>query len=381
MKLEQEIHAYAAAHAAEQLELLKALCAIPAPSNHEEKRAEFCRDWLVSAGLEGVYIDEALNVVCPINCENSNAITVFVAHTDTVFPDTEPMPYVEKDGKVFCPGVGDDTACLVCLMMAARYLHETAFRPREGFLIVCNSGEEGLGNLKGTRQIMEQYQGRVKQFISFDGTMNAIADVCVGSHRYAVEVRTVGGHSFQKFGNPNAIAQLAELVSEIYQIEVPKEGNSRTTYNVGKISGGTSVNTIAQYAEMLCEYRSDNVKCLSIMQARFEKIFADAKAAGMDITVTKVGDRPCASSKLDAAAQARLCDLGKRIVEEVTGKEVGRHSGSTDCNIPMAMAIPAVCLGTYVGGGAHTREEWVEKESFPQGLEVAIRTMLALSEN
>ena len=113
----------------------------------------------------------------------------------------------------------------------------------------------------------------------------------------------------------------------------------------------------------------------------FETIFADAKAAGMDITVTKVGDRPCASSKLDAAAQARLCSLGKRIVEEVTGKEVGCHSSSTDCNIPMAMAIPAVCLGAYVGGGAHTREEWVERESFPQGLEVAIRTMLAVSEN
>lgn len=360
---------------------LKELCAIPAPSHFEHARAKYCKKWLEDAGAEGVYIDEALNVVYPVNCDGSDRITVFVAHTDTVFPDTEPMPYVDDGERIQCPGVGDDTASLVVLLYAAKYFTERGIDAPGGVLFVCNSCEEGLGNLKGTRRIMKDYEGRVAQFISFDaGKISAMADVCVGSHRYEVEVLTEGGHSYGAFGNKNAIAELSEIVNEIYSIEVPKVGNSKTTYNVGTISGGTSVNTIAQRAVMLCEYRSDNEDCLAEMKARFEMIFENAREREITVNVTPIGERPC-MGKVDASKIERLAEIYTEIVNQTVGLKVIRGSSSTDCNIPLSIGIPSLCVGVFNGGGAHTRDEWIEKASLPVGLEVGIKTIAAVAKD
>ncbi len=372
------IEHYVQNHTDELFSLLKELCAIPSPSHHEEKRAEFCKSWLEAAGAEGVYIDQAKNVVFPYACEGSNEISVFFAHTDTVFPDTEPMPYVDDGDNLRCPGICDDTANLAVLLMTAKFLLEQKITPPHGILFVCNSCEEGLGNLKGARQIFSDYAGRVKQFVTFDGHFCNLADRCVGSHRYEVELRTEGGHSFEAFGNRNAIAELSRLVTEIYAIEVPVIGNSKTTYNVGIIEGGTSVNTIAQSAKMLCEYRSDNEDCLATMQARFERIFADAKSRGLDLTVTRIGERPC-MGKVDLTKIETMARTVTEIIERNTGFSVERVSMSTDANIPLSLGIPSLCLGVCEGGGMHTREEWLVKKSYHLGLAVGIETVLALT--
>lgn len=361
-------------------ETLKELCAIPAPSNHEEKRAAYCKAWLERYGAENVYIDEALNVVFPIGCENSREITAVVAHTDTVFPDTEPMPYLDDGEWIFSPGVGDDTASLSVMLLCAKFFIENKIVPRSGILFVCNSGEEGLGNLKGTRQIFREYAGRIARFLSFDSRLGHVADRCVGSHRYHVEVRTQGGHSYQAFGNKNALAELASIISEIYSLEIPKIGNSKTTYNVGIVSGGTSVNTIAQNAQMLCEYRSDNIVCLAAMQAYFEAIFAKSRERmGVELSVQLIGERPCMGD-VDLDAIGALTEDYRRVVLDVMGKEITRGSGSTDCNIPLSLGIPALCVGVFVGKGAHTREECIEKASLPVGAEVGLRYLLALTD-
>ena len=363
------------------LQIIRDLCKIPAPSGKEEKRAQFCLDWLKKNGAESSYIDDALNVVFPYNCENSDKITVFVAHTDTVFPDTSPMPFSEDEEKMYSPGIGDDTACVAVLLMMTKYLLENGVTPEKGFLIVCNSCEEGLGNLKGTRQIMKDYQGRIKQFISFDiGSFDSVADRCVGSHRYEVEVKTPGGHSFNKFGNKNAIAELSKIITKIYEIQVPEVGASHTTYNVGNIEGGTSVNTIAQSAKMLCEYRSDNSDCLDIMKEAFESIFENAKQEDVAVDVKTIGIRPCEKG-VDPAEKEYLRDRVASVMESVAGSKVSFCSMSTDCNIPLSMGIPAVCMGVYVGGGAHTREEWIDKNSLKAGLEISIKTSVALADS
>ena len=354
------------------LELLRSLCHIPAPSHKEHDRARFCKNWLEDNGAKGVYIDEALNVIFPLNCENSNEITVLAAHTDTVFPDMEPLPYQEDKEKIYCPGVGDDTASLAVLMMTAKFFIENQIHPSKGILFVCNSAEEGLGNLKGTRQLMKDYAGKIAQFITLDSNLNVMNTQCVGSHRYRVEVTTEGGHSFQKFGNPNAIAVLSDIISNIYQLQVPQLADTRTSYNVGTIEGGTSVNTIAQNASMLCEYRSDNEEALSIMQEKFENIFASAEADGIQIQVEKIGDRPCAR-QVDIDRLNTLISSCHKIIEEVICEPLILKSASTDCNIPLSLGIPAICIGVYRGAGSHTREEWVEKKSLKQGLEVALR--------
>lgn len=369
--MKNEIKSYIQQNQQQVFHTLKELCHIPAPSHFEHKRAEYCKNQLEKMGAKGVYIDEALNVVFPLNCEGSDEITVFAAHTDTVFPDVKPMPYFDDGEKIHCPGVADDTASVVTLLMMAKFFVEKDLVPKKGFLFVCNSCEEGLGNLKGTKQLFKDFHGRISRFISFDSVMNIVNDRCVGSHRYEVEVLTKGGHSFGDFGNCNAIAKLSEIVSEIYRINVPEKENSHTTYNVGEISGGTSVNTIAQNAKMLCEYRSDDKECLEIMQARFEAIIDGARSEEAQVYVKRVGDRPCGN--IEEAKIQELKQTVVPIIEGVIGKKVSFKSSSTDCNIPLSLDVPALCVGVNTYEGMHTREEWVDKASLLSGLEIAIQ--------
>ena len=133
----------------------------------------------------------------------------------------------------------------------AKFFLENNICPKNGIMFVCNSCEEGLGNLKGTRQLFKDYEGKISKFITFDSSLNNLYNRCVGSHRYEVTVETEGGHSFNAFGNDNAIEKLSEIVSEIYKIEIPLKEGAKTTYNVGTISGGTSINTIAQSATIM----------------------------------------------------------------------------------------------------------------------------------
>ena len=374
MELTQNILQYIDAHAEEAYNLLITLAQIPAPSNHEEQRASFVRDWLIAQGAHGVCIDEALNVIYPIACEGDGPITVYMAHSDVVFPDTEALPLTVEDGRIYCPGVGDDTANAVALLTVAKYLAQTGLTPTDGgVLLVINSGEEGLGNLKGCRAIMDRYGARVREFVTFDGYAEGIAHRAVGSRRYRVEIDTEGGHSWGKFGNRNAIAYLSSLIDTLYTVKVPVGG--KTTYNVGTISGGTSVNTIAQHAEMLYEFRSDTPAHLDTMERHFNAAIDFYRTKGIDVTVTLLGERPC-GIEIDETAHTALIARAAEAVRANYGLEVKLRAGSTDCNIPLSRGIPAVCVGAVRGGGAHTREEYVEIDSLTPGLGVAFAMIL-----
>ena len=375
MVLTTEMKAYLASCQEELKQLIRDLCAIPAPSHHEERRAAFCKEWFERNGGKGVYIDEALNVVCPHHVTDDNRIVVFMAHTDTVFPDMEPMPLVETDETIQCPGVGDDTANLAIMMICARYFIQNDIASKTGILFVANSCEEGLGNLKGSRAIVAKYGARMDSLITFDGFhLDHITSKAVGSHRYRVNIKTEGGHSLDNFGNRNAIATMASMISTLYGVKVPQEGDSKTTYNVGVISGGTSVNTIAQEAEMLYEYRSDNRNCLAKMEDMFRKVIEAYRAMSVDVEVELVGDRPCAGN-VDPDAQKALEDLSVDSIRRVTGCEPQFFSGSTDCNIPLSVGIPSVCLGVCHAKGAHTRTETLYLSSLPQGSEYCMDFM------
>ena len=371
----EKIKEYASEHREELLALHKELCLIPAPSHKEEKRAEFCLKWFNENLGEAAYIDEAKNVVFPYGKVDGNSLSVICAHTDTVFPDLEPMPFSDDGEYIRCPGVGDDTASLAVMMIVAKFFVENKVEAKDGIIFVANSCEEGLGNLKGIRQIFKDYEGRIAELISFDSKYPNAATTCVGSHRYLVEVLTEGGHSWGAFGKKNAIAELAGIAKAIYEIALPKKEGKRVTYNVGTISGGTSVNTIAQRAEMLCEYRSDDLELLRYMEARFLEIFEQARIEGVSVNVTKVGDRPCMGD-VDPVEQERVTKIYADALRDMVGLELKTHSGSTDCNIPLSLGIPAVSVGVYQGGGTHTREEWILKESMEPGLGIGIRTAL-----
>ncbi len=365
----EEISKYAEQNRNTALKLLLQLAPIPAPSHNEELRAQFCLEWLKNIGAEGAYIDDALNVVYPYG-DNGGKLKVFMAHSDVVFPDTAPLPLERRDGKIFCPGVGDDTAHAVTLLMAAKYLVENKPECKDcGILIVINSCEEGLGNLKGCRYIMERFGDRVTEFVTFDSHPRSVVTRAVGSHRYNIEIKTEGGHSYGNFGRTNAIAVMAQLINKLYSVNLPESG--RTTYNVGTVSGGTSVNTIAQSAEMLYEYRSDNAENLEYMQERFLDIIKSFENTDAEITVTKVGDRPCGSN-VDEKRQKALTDKAIKTIETTYGYTPKLGTGSTDCNVPLSMGIPSVCVGCVISSGAHTRGEYVLEDSLQPGIAVAL---------
>ncbi len=342
-------------------ELLRSIAVIPAPSGYEDKRVEFIAKWLEKNRID-FSIDSAKNIIIPFGKPEN--LTVFLAHTDVVFPDTEPLPFYEENGKIFNPGIGDNTVHVAQLLFAAKELKKADFN--KNILIVLNSCEEGLGNLKGIKQIMDDYKGKVKQVISIDGQYGKIVNKCVGSERYKIIVKTTGGHSFGDFGNDNAIHKLAEIITELYKIKIPVINNSKTTFNVGIISGGTSVNTIAQYAEMMYEYRSDEEECIAIMRNEFDTIIKTFKSKGTDISVEVIGIRPCAKN-VDKNELDKLTQYCEKICKETINVSSKYTSGSTDSNIPMSMGIPSVTIGGYIGGGPHTREEWLETESIYKG--------------
>ena len=249
--------------------------------------------------------------------------------------------------------------------MVIKFMLENDLKPKGGMLFVADSGEEGLGNLKGIRHLFNTFGSRIREFISFDGVECRCVNRAVGSRRYRIAIETEGGHSYGAFGNRNAIAYLASLIDTLYTIKVPPLG--KTTYNVGTISGGTSVNTIAQQAEMLYEFRSDEAEALAIMERHLEAALEFYRAKGITVTSELVGDRPCSAS-LDPAAMEALTLRAQEATLRHYSRELTFDAGSTDCNIPLSLGVPALCLGCYQGQGAHTREESVEIDSLIPGM-------------
>lgn len=364
---------YAAACSEEALELLRTLGKIPAPSRQEDLRAVFCRDWLLAQGAVDVTIDKAKNVICKIGCEEHEDYIAFAAHTDIVFPDMETLPMREEDGKLYAPGIGDDTSNLVNLLMGAKYLLQNKIKLKYGVLIVCNACEEGLGNLDGTKELFAAYGSRIKAFYSFDGYTPQCCSTAVGSYRYKISCRTTGGHSYINFGEPNAIEILCRLVEELYKIEAPRE--VKTTYNVGCIEGGTTVNSIAQECSMLYEFRSTSQRCLEMMEEKFNQTVEACRNLGGELTVELLGIRP-GNGPLDMDELNAFTRQSADIISNFYTGDIDFAAYSTDSNVPLSLGIAANTIGTVLGALAHTREEWIDISSLPKGLGIVLSLML-----
>ncbi len=366
MEIRQEALEYVKNSQEELIQLIRQLCAIPSFSHHEQKKAKFIQRWFAKEGIE-VTIDAMNNVILPVETEDKKELVVFAAHTDTVFPDETGFECREEEGWLMAPGVGDDTANLAELMLIARYVAQHGLHCEKGCLFVFNSCEEGLGNLDGIRYLFESYAGRIDEFYSFDGGYHGVVNKAVGSSRYEVTVKTEGGHSYGAFGNRNAIAYASGLIGALYQYKVPTRGKS--TYNVGVIDGGTSVNTIAQNARFLFEYRSDDRQDLEEMKEFFMKQLDAWRAMGIEVELKVLGERPCMGPVSEARMEkiyTHVCD----VIRQFTGTDPDQHSGSTDCNIPFSLGIAGCCFGGYLGQGAHTREEKIEIASLLTGMQI-----------
>ncbi|MCH5183909.1 MAG: M20/M25/M40 family metallo-hydrolase [Oscillospiraceae bacterium] len=356
----------------ELLALTEALAQIPAPSGEEDKRAEFCRRWLAKNGVSAG-IDEVGNVIVELGSKDAPAV-LFLAHTDIVFDSSVPLVPRREGEKLFCPGIWDDTVHVAFLLFCARYMTKQALPDGLRFVFAADVGEEGQGNLRGCRALMERYGGSLREVIAFDSNQQTVNTGAVGSSRYRISVESKGGHSFRDFGGENAIALLASLITRLDGQPLPEQGV--TTYNFGQIEGGTTVNSIAQRASLLYEYRADRMANLAFMKRNFEQAIAELRSR-IDgrLTVESLGERPCTGDLDESAQEALIRRIGKAFLAAGL-PEPRRTLGSTDCNLPLSMGIPAVCIGLADGGGAHSTEEYLLPDSIPAGIE-AVKHLLA----
>ena len=387
--MEETLKQYAKIRLPQMEQNLEKLVLIPAPGFGERARAEYCLRWLEENGVRGAYIDDCDNVIVayPAFEEENQGETVscvresegkrtyaclFLAHLDTVFSADVPLILKKEPDRWSCPGIGDDTANAVVLMELIRYLFTEKPRFCEPVLFALNTGEEGLGNLKGIRRIMEECAGQIRRVVAFDLYQTHLYTDCVGSIRYRIGVKTMGGHSWMDFGNGNAIERMAAILQELYRYQPEK--TAKTTYNVGVIEGGTSVNTIASTGSFLFEFRSEAAEAMRKGDAFLQEVLERYREPGTVIDCTIVGERPC-SEHVDPEEQNRLIRGCSRIMEAVTGRKPKEETASTDCNIPLSLGIPAVCMGLIEGGKAHTMEEWIRPSSMADGLVMAVKSL------
>lgn len=357
----------------ELIELERALCTIPAPSHQEHRRAAFCKQWLEDAGAKGVYIDEMQNVIFPINAEGSNRLTLFAAHMDTVFPDTDPMPMREEDGILYCPGAGDDTGSVALILMISKYLISRNIQPEDGFLMVCNTCEEV--DQAGIARVVDAYQGRLKEAYMMDGLYNQVVNWPVAYQKYKVKIHSQGGHAYLNFGNPSAVVCAASMINDIYALPLPE--GCKSSYNVGLIAGGTTVNAIPQTVEMAVEMRSEIEGNLNILRGQFRDIVERYRAQGIyEIQVEDNGRLP-GKGNVDEERQARINEKIREIFGAYLEGNTIFRSGAGDLNIPASRGIPGVGFCAYKLGRIHSREEYIDLNSLENALRVSLAVVLS----
>jgi acetylornithine deacetylase/succinyl-diaminopimelate desuccinylase-like protein len=362
------------AHHEDLVQLIIRLCEIASPTFAERPRAQAVADELRALGLEDVHLDDVNNVIGVLPRREPGPTFLLDAHTDTVFPAGTDVRVRREDGKLKAPGVGDDTANLACGLFLLKLVRDCSL-PLPGTLIFSGTaGEEGLGDLCGIKAVMHALNGRVDYVLALDGQLGRISNQGVGSHRHKITVKAQGGHSWADFGAPSAIHALGAVVARISTLEVPK--SPRTTFNVGLISGGTSVNTIAESAELLLDMRSVSAEELTRLEDRALAILpAVEREYNVHIERQLVGDRP-AGSKADTVWMVDAI----RQVHQALGLQTQINAASTNANVPLSQGIPAVVIGTYTGKGTHRLEEWIDERSVILGMKQLVLSVLTLQQ-
>lgn len=353
---------------------------IPAPTFAERVRAEFVRELFEREGLE-VSVDAVGNVYGLL--PTSQMLTadsrplIISAHLDTVFPSETDLSIRREADKVFGPGIGDNSlgvAALFGLLWSLRNDPSPLPSPQKGrggfkgdIWFVANVCEEGLGDLRGMKAVVERFGSEVQAYLVLEGmALGNIYHRGTGVKRYRVTAKTAGGHSWSDYGKPSAIHELSKLVVELTSMKLPE--SPRTTMNVGKISGGTSINVIASEASLELDLRSEGQESLAELISKVEQKIREANQPEVKFEAEVIGARPAG----EISADHPLIKLAQECIRE-QGLEPTLTSGSTDANIPLSKGYPALVLGITTGGGAHTTNEFINTGLVDKGLEQLVR--------
>jgi len=365
------------------LETQVRVCEIPAPPFHEEARGRELARLFRELGLTDVRTDRAGNVIGVRPGKAAHPNLVFSAHLDTVFPEGTDVK-VKREGEVLKgPGIGDDCRGLTVMLSVIRALNEGHVETPGTITFVADVGEEGLGDLRGMKSLFyESLKGQIDKFISVDGTGLGITHIGVGSNRYRVTFKGPGGHSYGAFGMANPIQAMGRAIARIDAIEVPK--NPRTTFNVGRVGGGTSVNAIPFEAWMEVDMRSADASALKAVDEKFNAAVKQAveeenarwnHPGQITVAAELVGVRPPGQTPKDSPIVQTAMAVSRAMqIDEVL------REGSTDSNVPMNLGIPAITIsGGGSGSGAHSLNEAFDPKDSWRGTQRAVLLAVALA--
>lgn len=348
------------------------LTEIEAPPFKEVKRAKVFAEYFRKLGMDTVWMDLEGNVLGLIEGSQGDRTVALDAHLDTVFPEGTDVKVRIQNDTLYAPGIGDDTRGLSMLLTLLETLKTENIQPKDNLLFIGSVGEEGLGDLRGVKHLFRDGGPKIDSWIGIDGgTMDRIINKGLGSYRYRVTFNGPGGHSWGAFGLANPHHALGKAISNFVDVadQYTKEG-PKTSYNVGVLTGGTSINSVPFESIMQIDIRSIDPKRLDAMEALLEKAVQDAlvdqnriKRQGPDLTVTleKIGNRPSGELSIQLPLVQRTL-----AATAAFGAKPYLTRGSTNSNIPIAKGIPAVTIGRGGDGGkAHSLDEWwINKEGY-----------------
>lgn len=338
---------------------------IPAPTFAEAARAAYVQQQFAAVGLRDLFQDELHNVFgrLPGSASGGYPPLVISAHLDTVFAVETDLTVTRRDGLVYGPGIADNSMGVAGLLILADTLRQFGLQPPADIWFVANVAEEGLGDLRGMRAVADHFGSAARYVVVEGGLYGQVFHEAIGVNRFRIEVNTPGGHSWGAFGSPNAIHVLAELIAGITQLQLPTR--PKTTYNVGVIEGGMSVNAIASSASLLLDLRSEESAALATLTAQVQELAARLRQQPqVEVLVQQVGNRPAGG----IPRQASLVQWATAALQAVGCRQISYDAGSTDANIPLSRGWSAVCIGLAHSGNAHRLDEYLAPRYLPQGL-------------
>ena len=360
------------------------LAEIPAPSYQEEQRAAAVESLLGATGLT-MQRDKIGNVIGELRGANEKEIVILAAHLDTVFPAGTDVKVRHEGERLNGPGISDNGTGLAALVAIARAMQAAKIKPRRTIVFAADVGEEGEGNLRGMRALVDAYRTNLKAAIVLDGSgTDHVTTKALASRRLEVAITGPGGHSWSDFGMVNPINALVRAAVRFINTKVPTA--PRTTFNLGQIEGGTSVNSIPHEAKLKVDIRSESEDELARLEAALRECAAagvrdelesarDRSKGRLDWKVELLGSRPGGELPAGSTVLAAL-----RAADEFVGNHSRLERSSTDANIPLSMGIDAIAIGAGGnGGGAHSLQEWYEPSGREMGLKRALLTLLEVA--
>jgi tripeptide aminopeptidase len=340
---------------------------IPSPTFGESQRAAWIAAYFQAESLQSVTIDEVGNVYACLPGAGVARPLVVSAHLDTVFPEGTDLSLSRASETIAGPGIGDNSLGLAGLLGLLWVLRSRRITLPGDLWLVANVCEEGLGDLKGMRAVVDRFADGPSAYLVIEGMgLDQIYHRALGAHRFRISVNTRGGHSWIDYGQPSAIHELVRLATQISSIPIPHD--PRTTLNIGVIAGGTSINTIASSASFELDLRSVQADRLEWLSQKVMQAVRQARKPDVQVKVDTIGNRPTGELPIEHP----LVQLAINGLREM-GHTPRVGIGSTDANLPLSRGYPAVCIGLTSGMGAHSADEFIRLAPLSAGLEQLFR--------